>query len=561
MGKLAITLGIFGFLMGCQSLQMSRTFRQYWRKQGSFSGWDSLAGGIGPLRACYDAKFYDVEVAVEPYSHFLIGSSRMEFEAVTEFDRMQVDLNRQLKVESVRLDGEELDYVRKKDIIYLKTPTIQPKARHSLQIYYEGKLSGTKEAPWKGGIVWEKDPQGLPWVGAVCEEKGSCLWWPNKAHPSDEPDSLKVSLLVPAGLQGISNGRLTEHAVVMDGRMERWNWSVTNPINLDNVSFYIGKFDMFAIPTPGADLHGDHVLCYVLPGSLPKAQPHFQQIQRIFQLLQRRFGPYPFAEDGFKIVHTPYVGMEHQSAIAYGDGFSNAGQFFTLDAFDYILLHETAHQWWGNSLTACDVAETWLHEGFATFTEAMYLEEYMGKHHYQSYLRYLSTGLENRYPLVGPKGVNYHSPWNSDIYGKGAWVLHSFRSALGQDSIFFGLLKQWAISNQKKIVCTEDFIQLANRVTGEDWNPFFQQYLYEAQPPLLEYFQQGDSLFFRWNEVPDGFRMPVRFIGENFGFRQTCSNTISWVILPEMKGLLPDENFALFRSKENPLLPLLTDLE
>jgi aminopeptidase N len=281
----------------------------------------------------------------------------------------------------------------------------------------------------------------------------------------------------------------------------------------------------------------------------------------MFTLLQKRFGPYPFPKDGFKIVQTPYVGMEHQSAIAYGGEFSNSGHYFTLDAFDYILLHETAHQWWGNSITACDLAETWLHEGFATYSEALYLEEYMGKHHYQTYLDYLATGIENRFPLVGPRGVNYHSPWNSDIYGKGAWVLHSLRSAMGQDSVFFGILRQWSMANQRQIVCTDDFISLVEDATGKNWTPFFQQYLYHSAPPILEYFSDGEQFYYRWNGVPEGFEMEVRFIGPDWGMRVDASTRIANLPITTEGPLLPDNHFSLFQALENPLLPLLMELE
>lgn len=557
----SLLLIMAAMVTSCAIWQGSAGLKPFWKKRFGFSGWDSLAGGVGPLRDCYDAQFYDLELAIQPQRKRIIGYCEMTMAANRSFERMQIDLNRRLKVVEVKLDDVPLDFVRKKDLIYLKTPLISTGSQHRIKVAYEGHPPRTKQAPWHGGLVWEKDPNGTPWVSVVCEDRGSSLWWPNKAHPSDEPDSMRIRLIVPKGLQAISNGKYAGFEEVASGRYAAWEWQIANPINPDNVTFYVGDFDSFSVSIPSGDQGFQQADCYVLSGKKGIAKIHFQQVSRMFNLLQKRFGPYPFAADGFKIVQTPYVGMEHQSAIAYGGDFTNSGHYFTMDAFDYILLHETAHQWWGNSLTACDLAETWLHEGFATYSEALYLEEYLGKHHYQAYLDYLGTGIENRFPIIGPKGVNFHSPWNSDIYGKGAWVLHSLRSAIGQDSIFFGILKKWAIGNQRQIICTEDFIQLANEVTNKNWQPFFHQYLYKANLPQLEYHEEGTTLFCRWVNVPEEFEMPVRLIGGNFGIRLQVSTRIAEVAIEEGAELEPDIHFALFSPVRNPLLPLLKDLE
>lgn len=524
-----------------------------------FSGWDSLSGGLSPLRACYDVRHYDLEVWIDPGKQELMGSLTMQFDAVQSFDRMQVDLNRKLKVEEIRLDGRKVNFTRRNDLIYLKTKSVPAGGKHELVIHYEGSPPVSKDPPWRGGMVWSADPDGKPWAGAVCEDENSCLWWPNKAHPSDEPDSMTIRLLVPMGLMGIANGRLARHFSALDGQVDVWEYKVRNPINSDNVSFYLGNFMEYRDTLwKGDRVH--HLEYFVLPSHYKTAQSHFPQLKRIVRFMEKRFGPYPFPEDGFKVVDAPYVGMEHQSAIAYGNGFDNGNNYQTYGAFDYILLHETAHQWFGNSLTAADVAENWLHEGFATYSEALFLEQFMGKHHYQYYLNDLRKNIANKFPLIGPRGVNYHSARNSDIYTKGAWVLHTFRSALANDSLFDAILYEWPTRFEKQIVTTADFVELVNEMTDRNWDAFFEAYVMQAQPPMLEYFQSTDSLFLRWTQVPEGFEMPIQFLGKDEQMRVNGFKIVSAVSLDDPSKLIPDAEYGLFRFRENPELKELKPL-
>ncbi|MBC7921857.1 MAG: M1 family metallopeptidase, partial [Ferruginibacter sp.] len=362
--------------------------------------------------------------------------------------------------------------------------------------------------PWDGGFSWKKDSTGKPWVAVSCEGVGASLWWPCKDHPSDEPDSVRIRCQVPSSLTCVANGNLRSKRA-MPGGYAQYDWFVSYPINPYNVTLNIADYAHFTDAYAGADGAPLALDYYVLRANEKKARQHFQQVKPMLACYEKYFGPYPFPRDGYALVETPYWGMEHQSAVAYGNHYQN-----NAFGFDFIIVHESGHEWWGNSVSCRDHAELWIHESFGTYAEALYVEDTQG---YDTMLRYLEEKKErikNQHPILGPLSVNYHRWPDSDMYVKGTWMLHTLRNAIADDSLWFGLLRGLATDFRLQNITTEQVIAYVNRKTGKDYTYFFDQYLRHAQPPTLEYqlWAKGRSvsLRYRWQADVKGFAMPIR---------------------------------------------------
>ncbi|OFY48798.1 MAG: hypothetical protein A2Y87_00165, partial [Bacteroidetes bacterium RBG_13_46_8] len=380
---------------------------------------------------------------------------------------------------------------------------------HTLTVYYEGKPVTAPRPPWKGGFVWKRDRDRNPWIGVACEVAGASLWWPVKDHISDEPDSLRISVTIPGGLFCVSNGKL-DGRTMQNGR-ETFIWKTRYPINTYNATLYIGNFSHFQLPCSGKDTMIPMDF-YVLPRNLEKAKTHFLQAADIIGFYESVFGEYPYNKEGYKLIESPYEGMEHQTAIAYGNKYRNAFR----GGFDYIILHETAHEWWGNSLSVGDYAEIWLHEGFATYSEALYVEHLYGRDAYRRYLSFYSMLIKNKKPLVGPYDVNYWDYKDADVYLKGALVLHTLRNILNNDVLFFDIIRSFYNTYKYSFASTKEFIEIVNMKTGQDLTWFFDQYLYSRTCPRLEWNYVRDvppgqyEFRYRWNNVQADFQLPVR---------------------------------------------------
>jgi aminopeptidase N len=365
---------------------------------------------------------------------------------------------------------------------------------------------------------------------------------------------VSIRITAPTELTCISNGKLRSHRPVDDVR-SCWNWYVKNPINTANITINVGNYIHFSDTLHS--LTGVETLdYYVLPQDYAKAKKHFGQTKRILHCFEALYGPYPWWEDGYKVVEAPFIGMDHQSAIAYGHGFSNEHNYSTFGVVDYILLHETAHEWWGNSITACDDAEQWLHEGFATYSEALYIEKYAGKQRFIAYLNQDKKSILDKNPLVGPTEVGWTS-CDRDIYDKGSWVLHSLRGVINDDSLFFGILHDFATTYAHHVVCSDDFIAMVNQKTGQDFASFFQHYLYECMPPTLEYFFQHEKLYCRWVNVDPGFRMPVDIIVNLKPVRVYPGSGIIEVQVGKATKVVPDVDRFYINPQLNAGLPEL----
>ncbi|HLP15962.1 MAG TPA: M1 family metallopeptidase, partial [Bacteroidota bacterium] len=378
-------------------------------------------------------------------------------------------------------------------------------------VFYGGMPIVAKRPPWDGGMTWEKDSAGNPWVVVTSQGTGASLWWPNKDHQDDEPDSMLLSITVPKGLMDISNGRLRS-TTSLPGGWTRYDWFISYPINNYCVTINIGKYAHFS------DTYGPQKLSldyYVLPENLDRARQTFAQVKTMMDAFEKYFGPYPFYRDGYKLVECPHTGMEHQSAVAYGNRYLGGYRGRAPSAiglkFDFIIIHESAHEWWGNSLTAKDVADMWIHESFGAYAEALYVEHVWG---YQEALRYINgkkPNVRNTEPIIGIYNVAHEG--SPDMYDKGQLVLNTLRSVIDNDSLWFAIIKGLQTQFRYQTITAEDVFGFINRKTGSDLTYFFTQYLKKTQIPQLDVrlTYRGDSTFasYRWITDVKDFHMPV----------------------------------------------------
>lgn len=474
---------------------------------------DTLRGALRPERTCFDVTFYDLNVKIDPKKKFITGSTGINFRVVASTRRIQLDLFARYKISSITWQNKPLPYTREFDAIFIDFPESLPIGSiQTVNVSYSGKPIIAPNPPWDAGFVWKKDKSDNEWDGVTCEHLGASSWWPNKDHPSDEPDSAKLTFTVPTGYDVVSNGRFRGKAVV-DKKYTSHTWFVANPINNYDITFYLGKFTHFSDTI--TNKYGKYPLdYYVLPNSLDAAQRCFAQTKDVLKFYEQAFGEFPFMKDKFCLVESPYEGMEHQGAIAYGNEFNKLAkdQMYLDKRWDYIIVHESAHEWWGNSVTAGDMADIWIQEGFATYAEMMFMEHVNG---YTSYMQEMKREMErifNVWPVVENYNVNENAFASNDCYMKGAAILHNLRCTINEDSLFFRIIKGFCMKNEKKIVTTKDFISFVNENTGKDYSAFFKKFLYDKNLPILKYsyHKQGNDLImkYQWDEVDKGFAMP-----------------------------------------------------
>ncbi|MFK8104563.1 MAG: M1 family metallopeptidase [Saprospiraceae bacterium] len=475
---------------------------------------DTLRGMLLPERACYDVKFYALDLCVDVEQKTIVGEVQIDYEVVEPFTRMQIDLFQNLKIHDILQQGKSLSYERIANAVLITLPL--QKEKGSITVRYGGQPIIAKNAPWDGGFVWKNSSNGKAWVGVACEGTGASLWWPNKDHLSDEPDSLSIKVTVPKDLTCISNGIL-RNSIPVGTTQQQFHWFVSYPINNYNVTLNIGDYKHFQDQYTADDGEKLDLDYYVLSENLAKAKKHFQQVPKVLACFERYFGKYPFWEDGYALVETPYLGMEHQGAIAYGNRYMRGylGGMIPRDMnWDYIIVHETGHEYWGNSISCNDHAEMWIHESFTTYMEALYVE---CAYDYEQSIRYLKSQLSfiaNKQPIVGPLNVNW-AEWNgSDHYFKGSWVLHTLRHAINDDLTWFEILKSFYDQHAYGHVVTEDFVAYVNKCTKKDFRAFFQQYLYYPTIPSFQYElseKAGNlTLRYRWDTPVTNFDMPLK---------------------------------------------------
>jgi len=474
-----------------------------------FTQKDSLKGYLNENRTCFDVNYYNLDIEFDIPNKSIKGFVDIHFTALRDLTKIQLDLYENMSISKIEFENDTLSYTRQFDAFFVQfNREVKKDEQIKLTVFYNGQPQKAKKAPWDGGFVWKKDEAKKPWISVACELDGASLWWPLKDHLSDEPDSTQMSFTIPQGLFCVSNGHLIKRQ--LRGKdQETFTWKVVNPINHYNISFYIGDYRTFQIPYKKADT--THQLTYyVLPQNVDKAKSHFKQANEMLHFYEETFGDYEWFSDGYKLIESPFAGMEHQSAIAYGNKYKN-----NYNGFDYIILHESAHEWWGNSVSVGDFADIWLHEGFATYSEALFVEATQGYSKYLSYVYLQSISIKNKKPMVGPRDVKYWTYKDSDPYVKGSLTLHSLRSTINNDAVFFDIFKTFYNENKRKIVTSSDFIELVNRKTNDDYTWFFNQFLLNRKPAKYIYSlvyskeKQTVVLYHKWINVADDFKMPI----------------------------------------------------
>ena len=521
-----------------------------------FTKEDTLRGALSAMRSCYDVLFYDLDIKVDIDNKFISGSNTIKFLAINDFQKLQIDLFANMKIDKIEFCNStnekfarKLNFTREFNAVFVEFPdTIKKESVRYLKIFYSGNPLSAKNAPWDGGFSWKKDLEGKPWVGVSCQGTGASLWWPCKDHQSDEPNEMLIRITVPPGLMNVSNGRLKQKTILPDG-WTKFEWFVSYPINNYNVTLNIANYKSFSDTYFNPAFKDTLTLDYfVLPYNYNKAILQFQQVKLMLACFYNLFGEYPFLRDGFKLVETPYLGMEHQSCIAYGnnytDGYLGRDLSGTGYIFDYIIIHEAAHEWWGNSITTNDIADMWIHEGFGTYAEALYIECLYG---FEAYLLYINSEkfkVVNDYPLIGKYNLNNEG--SGDMYPKGALLIHTIRSIIDNDKLFLGILKDIQSSFKYHTLDSRDIEKYISDKSGIDFSDIFDLYLKSTIIPKLILEIEEDpwdlKIAYRFDigevnedEVPF-FKMPVKITLKNDAFDFIYPST-NWqkIIIRDMK--------------------------
>lgn len=467
-----------------------------------------LRGAYGELRANNDLLSYHLDIRVDPEQQSLAGKNTIRFRMLQDGNRMQLDLYATLNVDKIEFNGQPLEYERELNAVFVKFPeTLKQGEEYAIDFHYSGQ---PKAQGRFGGITFKTDPAGRPWINTACEGEGSSIWWPSKDQWRDECESMDISVAVPNDLMNVSNGRFTGKEDLGDG-YTRWNYHVSYPINSYCVSLNIGKYEQFS------DALGDLTLdFYALPEDLDKAKEQFKQVKPMMEAFQHYFGEYPFTRDGYKLIQVPYTGMEHQSAVTYGNGFTNGygnrdwtGVGVSMK-FDFIIIHESGHEWFGNAVTAADVSDMWIHEGWTTYLECMYVEQMFGYDDALKYTNGYQKKVQNRQPIITQRGV-HRSP-SQDQYFKGALFLHTLRNVMNDDEQWWKLVRETYDTFKYQSIMTEDMVALFSERFQRDMTPIFDEYLRHADLPTLELeFGAADgSVKYRWVAGEEKFDMPIR---------------------------------------------------
>ena len=513
--KVYILLSILIMIFGCRSNRSENEVQLPPQEPKPFpelTERNRLLGDLLPERTCYDVIHYLIDLDIDIDKKYISGFVDIKAVAKNDFSKLQFDLARKMKLNRVEYLDKELKTSRNKDAVFVEFPDVKSGDNFTFRVHYEGKPLEAKNPPWDGGFVWEKDKKGRPFISVACEGDGANIWWPLKDHIADEPEEGATMIFtVPSDLFCVSNGRLLEVLNSSDKDKKTFTWTVNNPINNYNISVQIGNY----VSIQDTIIRGtkiDTLTYYVLDYHEEVGRNHFKQSKDIIRFFEKYFGEFQWWDDGYKLVEVSYLGMEHQSAVTYGNNWSNWGgeRSWTNKYYgivDGLLFHETAHEWWGNSVTAIDPAHMWIHEGIAVYSEAMFIEDKLSYNVMIDFMLEKRRGISNKQPIVGPINQNY---WAfGDSYNKGAWVLHTLRHIIDNDKVWFKILKDFAVDNAKKHVSTEDFMNYVIGATKENYQIIFYQYFYDHRTPTLEYFQKDDSLYFQWSNVVSGFAMPI----------------------------------------------------
>ena len=508
----------------------------------NFTRQDTLRGSITPQRAWWDLTYYHLDISVNPENQSIEGSNTINYRVLHPNDEIQIDLQNPLKINKVVQDGKELNFRSEGYSHFIKLKKKQKSGQiKSIKVFYEGKPKVAVRPPWDGGITWTKDSNRNHFVASSNQGIGASIWWPNKDHMYDEVDSMLISVNVPKNLTNVSNGRL--RSVEDYGETKTFHWFVSNPINNYGVNINIGDYVMFSEIYDGEK--GDlDMIYYVLRDNLERAKTQFKDAIKMMQAFEFWFGPYPFYEDSFKIVEVPYLGMEHQSSITYGNKYMKGylGRDLSRTGwglkFDYIIIHEAGHEWFANNITYKDIADMWVHESFTTYSENLYLDYHYGKEAASEYVIGTRSSIANRSPIIGKYGVNKRG---SDLYSKGANILHTLRQITANDEKWRSILRGLNKEFYHQTVTTKQIENyILNRIgvkIGNDGvvNRFFDQYLRDSRIPVFEYtidcsdINNNCKMGYEWGNVVENFKMPIEVIIDGKNTFLFADDNMKWL--------------------------------
>ena len=477
-----------------------------------FTKADELRGSITPERAWWDVTYYDLKVKVDPDKKYIEGSNTITYKVLNNEKSMQIDLQTPMKIDKVVQGGKKLKIKSKGAAHFIKLQQKQKKGEeNSVTIYFSGKPKEAKNPPWDGGFTWKKDSNDKHFVATSNQGIGASVWWPNKDHPYDEPDNgMLMSITTPKDLMNVSNGRLIDE--IDNGKTKTWVWKVINPINNYGVNLNLGDYVYFGEKYEG--LNGELDLdYYVLRENEAKAKQHFEQVPLMMRAFEYWFGPYPFYEDSFKLVEVPYLGMEHQSSVTYGNKYQNGylGRDLSESGwglrFDFIIVHEAGHEWFANNITYNDVADMWIHEGFTAYSESLYLNYHYSDEAASEYVLGTRKLIQNDKPIIGVYNVNNEG--SADMYYKGANILHTLRQLIEDDKKWRDILRGLNKEFYHQTVSSKQVEEYISQESGIDLTEFWEQYLRTTIIPKIEYSVKANELSFRYVDIIDGFDMPV----------------------------------------------------
>ena len=509
--KLIVLLGmVFGLTSHCHA-------QSIFQKTAKYTHQDSLRGSITPERSWWDLTFYDLDITVNPETKTIAGQNTIQYTVLNENRRLQLDLQPPMRITKVTRNDKQLKVVHNGNAHYVefKTPQKLNSTQHII-VHFEGQPKEAVNAQGDGGLSWKKDRNGTDFIATSCQGLGASVWWPNKDHMYDEVDSMQIKVTVPKHLTAVANGRLKK--VSKTKHNATYTWFVSNPINNYGVNMNIGDYVHFSEVFEGEKgaLDMDY---YVLKYHLEKAKKQFLDAPKMMKAFEHWFGPYPFYEDSFKLVEVPYLGMEHQSSVTYGNQFKQgylgrdlSGTGWGLK-FDFIIIHEAGHEWFANNITNVDIADMWIHEGFTAYSENLFLDYYYGKKASAEYVIGTRKNIQNDRPIIGDYNVN--SEGSSDMYYKGANMIHMLRQLTNDDEKWRHILRKMNTEFYHQTVTTEQIESFLTKEMTIKLKPFFNQYLRDTRIPIFEYSLENGILFYRWNNVVDGFDMPVEIISNN----------------------------------------------
>ncbi|GAK76848.1 peptidase M1 family protein [Nonlabens ulvanivorans] len=493
----------------------SLSYAQLGQNKKAFTRQDSLRGSITPERAWWDITYYDLDIKVTPADKYIAGSNTIHYKVLQPNNVLQVDLQSPLNMTRAVQDGRDLEIRHEGNAHFIKLTKEQlPGMINQVQVFYEGNPREARNAPWDGGISWKKDKNGNDFVASSCQGLGASVWWPNKDHMYQEVDSMAIHVNVPNPLMNVSNGRLIK-TEPKDDNTTTYHWFVKNPINNYGVNINIGDYVNFNEVYQGekGDLDMNY---YVLRDNLEKAQEQFKDATRMMEAFEHWFGPYPFYEDSFKLVEVPYLGMEHQSSVTYGNRFRNGYLGRDLSGtgwgmkFDFIIIHESGHEWFANNITNKDIADMWIHESFTAYSESLFLDFHYGTTAANEYVIGTRRSIRNDRPLIGEYDVNHEG--SGDMYYKGANMIHTLRMLVNDKDQWRKILRDMNKVFYHSTVSTQDIEDFLSQSIGKDLEGFFNQYLRNTKIPKLVLKKKKNKLSYHWENIVDNFKLPIRIV-------------------------------------------------